>query len=211
VGALVVLAGCSDALRSDGGEISESAYTSDGGDAEASRESGADAGARAAIASFGLGDVGDAPKLKFAIDDGDVVTAIETSSASSSSVDRKLAMQGFSPVVGGKPGVYFEVGRAGARGIPVGTYDCAHSEGVVVVVPVGEKQMTVVRGGASRPCTIVIEDEKSDPVLSGAQGASLLFQRLVGRFEAVVGSRDDAASPTHVVRGVFAMKFSSQL
>jgi hypothetical protein len=114
-------------------------------------------------------------------------------------------------VVGGKPGVYFEVGRVGAQGIGKGTYDCARSEAIVIVVPVGEKQMTAVRGGPSRPCTIVIEDQKSDPVLVSALGSRVLFQRVVGRFEAVVGSRDDAASPTHVVRGAFATKLSSQL
>ena len=194
--------GCSDGLRSTGTDIAESDLTADGGDAEA----GGDAGARAAIPAFVLGDVGDVPRLRFAIDDGDVVAAIETSVPSSSSVERKLAMQGFSPVAGGKPAVYFEVGRAGDLTMAAGTYDCARNEALAMMVPVGDKQMTAVQGGPSRPCTIVIEDQKSDPVVTGPLGMGSVAQRLVGRFEAVVGARNDPASPTHVIRGAFATR-----
>jgi hypothetical protein len=193
---------------------SESDYTGDpdsGADASPDGGEGGDASADApasvSVPAYTDADVGTKTLMRWSIDGGAVVEGIEVKEETTTSDDRRFRLTGATPVLGGRPVVYTELGRGPAL-IEVGTYDCASAQAVVLVIRAdGTKVMTAVAGAPSRPCKVIVDEAKEMvvrgsivPVPAGVRS----FRRVTGRIEAEVGPRDDASGPVMTVRAAFA-------
>ncbi len=199
-GSLLTLA-CVQAAAGDDEGSGAAAQTVDAGAPDADADA-----ATVDIAPFSIGEVADEPKIRFAVDDGAPVDAIETTVVDPSFTGLTTAFQGYTPIQGGLPAVNVQLGRARAP-LAKGTYACEAGEAVAVLVREDGNRMTFVKNGPSRACTVVVDDVV-DQVLPSRlpDGKTAVAQKVVGHFEATVGARDDAASPTNVLRGAFATK-----
>jgi len=197
------VAACGDGTASNDDALAagESNYTSEGGAGDTS-----DAAAPVAdVAPFVIADANSTkPKLRFSVDGAPAVDAYqpEWTTVISGAVHR-FKLQGATPVQGGKPVFYVELGR-GAAFIEKGTYDCAASEALVLIIDTdGAKKMTLVDGAPSRACKVVIDEAVDFEVTAGVRPRSA--RKVLGHVEATVGDRANGASPTKSIRATFAV------
>jgi hypothetical protein len=205
--ALASLAACSvgSSASDDSIVAGESNYTSEAG-APAS-DASATSDATVEVAPFVIADASSVtPKLRFSVDGAPAVDAYDPQwTTLISGTDRRFKLQGATPVQGGKPVFYVEFGR-GAAFIEKGTYDCAASEVIALIVDTdGTKKLTVVDGAAQRACKVVIDDAVDFVPLAGIGARPRSWRNVIGHVEATVGDRTNAASETKSVRAAFAV------
>lgn len=171
--------------------------------AAADADAGPEASAPAELAPYTEYSV--EPKLRWSIDGAPVTEGFNAELAEIASLPHRYRLQALTPTPGGKPAVYLEFGRG--EDIAVGDYDCAKNEAVVVVVEAdGTKKMTAIAQAPSRPCNVHIDAAEPFPELPGMPAPkNPHMKRVLGRFDAVVGLREDAEAPTRTLRGAFAM------
>lgn len=207
--AMILLTACGTSPDRVGQD--DSFFTEEGGvDAGEGGLDGDASDAGAEVASFTLADATVKPKLRFSVDGAAAVDAYEPSwTMLLSGSDRRFRLQGATPVKGGKPAFYVEFGR-GAALIEAGTYDCARKEAIALIVDSDDsKKMTVVDGGESRACEVVVDAVEEVPP-SAVGVASRSTRKAVGHVSATVGNRADAAAPTKSVRATFAVMVVEQ-
>lgn len=200
--ALAVLA-CSAPPRDDA-EALVSNLEEDGGAPDAR-------GAQPPVAPFALSDVAGTARIRWALGDAPPVDGADAKvTIAISGTERRFVLHSTTPSPAGPilPAMHVEFGRGRAK-IERGTYDCATTDAVAVVVKADRsKILTVVDGAPQRPCTVTIDEAAEVPPLpneplSLTRGA----RRVVGRFEATLGPRDDGAAATTQLRGAFAAYF----
>lgn len=144
--------------------------------------------------------------MRWSLDGAPIVEGVKVTLEPSYDGDRRSRLTGATPVHGDRPVVYTEFGR-GAAVVEVGTYDCAASHAVVLVVRAdGTKVMTPVAAGPSRSCKVIVDQATEVPPPPWDPGRIPgSSRRVTGHIEAEVGPRDDAHGPITTVTAAFAM------
>jgi hypothetical protein len=186
----------------------------------------------AEVPSYAVEEVKPNLKMRWSLDGAPVVEGLTQDGVSPilSGYPRRYQLAAVAPSPDHKPVIIMEFGRGDER-IRPGDYDCNVGAAPEAVVVVRENQpqdqlITVVTGAPQRPCKVHIEAVQSRLDILGCTSEHRDEARCIhasampdsnsdmrwvrGRFEATVGRKDDAASPTRNIRGAFAFMVSEQ-